>query len=478
MLFNSLVFFAYLPVVFLLYWFVFRRIKWQNGFIVVASYIFYGWWDWRFLILIAITTLCSYLSGIELSVATRRNVRRLILWGNIVLNLGILCLFKYFNFFVSNLQALLQPLGISLDGVTVNLILPVGISFYTFQALSYSIDVYRGKIAATRDIVAFFAFISFFPQLVAGPIERATNLLPQFLTNRHFDYDSAVSGCRQIIWGFFKKMVIADNCAAYVNMCFDSPESFGGLNLWLGTLFFSFQIYGDFSGYSDIAIGVARLFGINLIRNFRTPYFSRDIAEFWRRWHISLTTWFRDYIYIPLGGSRCRKSKVIRNTLIIFLVSGLWHGAEWTFIIWGAYHAVLFIPLIILGKNRKYLDEPGAGRMLPTMSESLMMGWTFLLVAIGWVIFRADNIGLAWDYIVRMFTDFHLSGDMPSKRIYVWIIVLIAVEWIERKRNHPFDIAGHGLLRYAPARWTLYLAFAFICIFFRGAQSAFIYFQF
>lgn len=478
MLFNSLAFLVYLPIVFLLYWFVFRQLKWQNGFIVVASYIFYGWWDWRFLVLIAITTLCSYFSGIGLSVTTRRSIRKLILWGNIVINLGILCLFKYFNFFVANLQALLQPLDVSMDGVTVNIILPVGISFYTFQALSYSIDVYRGKIAATRDMVAIFAFISFFPQLVAGPIERATNLLPQFLKSRHFDYDSAVSGCRQILWGFFKKMVIADNCAVYVNQCFDSPDSFGGLNLWIGTLCFSFQIYGDFSGYSDIAIGVARLFGINLMRNFRTPYFSRDIAEFWRRWHISLTTWFRDYIYIPLGGSRSRKSKIIRNTVIIFLISGFWHGAEWTFIVWGAYNAVLFMPLVILGKNRKYLDEPGAGRLLPTMSESLMMGWTFLLVAIGWVIFRADNIGLAWDYIVRMFTDFQLSGDMPSKRTYVWIIVLIAVEWIERKRNHPFDIAGHGLLRYAPARWALYLALAFICIFFKGVQGAFIYFQF
>lgn len=478
MLFNSLAFLAYLPVVFLLYWFVFRKLRWQNGFIVVASYIFYGWWDWRFLLLIAVTSLFSYLSGIGLSATGRRKYRLLILWGNICLNLGILCLFKYYNFFVSNLQALLNPAGISLDGVTLNLILPVGISFYTFQALSYSIDVYRGKIEATRDIVAFFAFISFFPQLVAGPIERATNLLPQFLAPRHFDYDSAVSGCRQILWGFFKKMVIADNCAVYVNQCFGSPDSFGGINLWLGALFFTFQIYGDFSGYSDIAIGVARLFGINLMRNFRTPYFSRDIAEFWRRWHISLTTWFRDYIYIPLGGSRCRKSKVVRNTFVIFLVSGFWHGAEWTFVAWGAYHAVLFMPLILLGKNRKYIDEPGANRLLPTMSESLMMGWTFLLVAIGWVIFRADNIALARDYIVRMFTDFHLRGALPFKRTFLWIAVLMIVEWVGRNRNHPFEIAGHGLLRYAPARWGLYLIVAFICLFFRGAQGEFIYFQF
>lgn len=404
-------------------------------------------------------------------------MEKIILWGNVVLNLGILGLFKYYNFFVGNLQALLTPVGVNLDSITLNLILPVGISFYTFQAISYTIDVYRRKLEPTNDIVAFFAFISFFPQLVAGPIERATNLLPQFLRPRKFDYAVAVDGCRQILWGLFKKMVVADNCATYVNKVFDAPDSFGGINLWLAAFLFTFQIYGDFSGYSDIAIGVAKLFGINLMRNFKTPYFSRDIAEFWRRWHISLTTWFRDYIYIPLGGSRCKKTKVLRNTFIIFLVSGFWHGAEWTFIAWGGFHAALFTPLVLRGKNRKYLGEVANDSWLPSMSESLMMAWTFLLVMIGWVLFRADNIVFAWSYLCRMFTDFSITG-FPSKLVFVWIFILMIVEWVERKRNHPFDIAGHGLLRYRFFRWTAYMTLVFICLTFKGAQGEFIYFQF
>lgn len=476
MLFNSLIFLLYLPIVFVLYWFVFRRLKWQNAFIVAASYIFYGWWDWRFLLLIAFTTLCSYFSGLLIASATGAG-KKIWLWANVLLNLAILGVFKYYNFFVENLQSLLSPLGVSLDDVTLNLILPVGISFYTFQALSYSIDVYRKNLEPTKDIVAFFAFISFFPQLVAGPIERATNLLPQFLKKRSFTYPDAVDGCRQILWGFFKKVVVADNCAFYVNKVFSDPDGFGGVNLWLAAICFSLQIYGDFSGYSDIAIGVSRLFGIRLMRNFKTPYFSRDIAEFWRKWHISLTTWFRDYIYIPLGGSRVKKNKVVRNTFIIFLVSGIWHGAEWTFLAWGAYHSLLFTPLILAGKNRKYLDEPGK-KFLPTMKESLLMGWTFLLVTIGWVIFRADTLPKALHYIGRMFTDFRVEGALPGASLLLWGAVLLAVEWVERKKPHPFNISCNGLLKYAPARWGLYLAVAFICIFCMGAQGQFIYFQF
>ncbi len=354
MLFNSFEFLLFLPIVFLLYWFVFgsyapkwfawlSNLKMQNFFIIVVSYIFYGWWDWRFLLLIALTTICSYVSGILISRVSSpqptnnhdtpppthfARKSKIYLWSNIVLNLGILAFFKYFNFFVQSFVDAFAGLGIMLHATTLHIILPIGISFYTFQALSYSIDVYKGKIEATRDIVAFFAFVSFFPQLVAGPIERATNLLPQFQKPRTFDYDKAVDGCRQMLWGFFKKIVIADNCAVYVNQVFESYQDQTGSTLLLAAILFTFQIYGDFSGYSDIAIGCARLFGINLKRNFNVPYFSRDIAEFWRRWHISLTTWFRDYIYIPLGGSRTTKTKVIRNTFIIFLVSGFWHGAN------------------------------------------------------------------------------------------------------------------------------------------------------
>jgi len=335
MIFNSIEFAIFLPIVFILYWFIFNRnLKLQNLFIVVVSYIFYGWWDWRFLFLIAFTSLCSWGSG--LLIQKFRNVGKYSKYfsiANIILNLLILGLFKYYDFFATSFANVF--LGGKTEGLLLNIILPVGISFYTFQALSYSIDVYKGKIEPTKDIVEFFAYVSFFPQLVAGPIERATNLLPQFQKKRVFDYSQAVDGCRQILWGLFKKMVVADNCAIYVDKVFSTYQDQSGSTLLLAAILFAFQIYGDFSGYSDIAIGTSKLFGIKLMRNFNVPYFSRDIAEFWRRWHISLTTWFRDYIYIPLGGSRCSKLKIVRNTFIIFLVSGLWHGANWTYIAWG-----------------------------------------------------------------------------------------------------------------------------------------------
>lgn len=479
MLFNSLAFALYLPVVFIAYWGIFRRLGLQNLWVTIASYVFYGWWDWRFLSLIALTTIFSFFSGILIKRASTRKGRLGYLWSNVCLNLGILGLFKYYGFFMTNLQALLTPLGFELDSVTVSLILPVGISFYTFQALSYSIDVYRNKIEPTRDVVAFFAFISFFPQLVAGPIERATNLLPQFLRPRMFDYGQAVDGCRQILWGLFKKMVVADNCAIAVNAIFSGYETMSSLQLWVGAILFTFQIYGDFSGYSDIAIGVAKLFNINLMRNFNAPYFSRDIAEFWRKWHISLTTWFRDYIYIPLGGSRVSKSKIVRNTFIVFLVSGLWHGAEWTFVVWGGYHAVLFLPLILTGRNRKYTGEIAASRNLPAMREATYMALTFLLVSIGWVIFRAENIMHAWHYLERMFTAWNVHDAMIyGKRCFLWIAVLFCIEWIERRRPHAFAIAGHGWLKYRVVRWTVYIVFVVICLGFSGASGDFIYFQF
>lgn len=377
MLFNSIEFLIFLPLVFFGYWFVFKSLRWQNLFVVAVSYLFYGWWDWRFLLLILFTSLCSYLSGVYLEkCAGNRSVQKWISAGNILLNLSILGVFKYFDFFTENLVNVLHLLGWDADYVTLNILLPVGISFYTFQALSYTIDVYQGKIKATHDIVAFFAYISFFPQLVAGPIERATHLLPQFLRPRNFDCDLALDGIRQMLWGFFKKVVVADNCALFVNGVFENYQTLDGSTLFLGAFFFTIQIYGDFSGYSDIAIGCARLFGIDLMQNFKYPYFSRDIAEFWRRWHISLTTWFRDYIYIPLGGSRVGKWKSFRNTLVIFLVSGFWHGANWTFVAWGAYHALLFLPLLLLGQNRRYRDSVAENSFLPSVKELTQMGVT------------------------------------------------------------------------------------------------------
>ena len=476
MLFNSLDFAVFLPITFAVYWLLGHRVRWQNGFVVAASYLFYGWWDWRFLLLIAFTTLCSYASGIAMQRGQRR---KLFMWANIILNLLILCIFKYYNFFAQSFANLF--LDGRADGLLLNLVLPVGISFYTFQALSYSIDVYRGNISPTRDIVAFFAYVSFFPQLVAGPIERATSLLPQFEQGRKLDYRQCVDGLRQMLWGFFKKMVVADSCALYVDQIFAHPDWFNSSTLLLAAVLFTVQIYGDFSGYSDIAIGCAKLFGIKLRRNFNVPYFSRDIAEFWRRWHISLTTWFRDYIYIPLGGSRVAKGRVVLNTFIIFLVSGLWHGANWTFVAWGAFHALLFLPLILLGRNRRHTDTVAAGRMLPSLQELGQMVLTFLLAAIGWVMFRADSIDGAFEYYRLMFGGL-FNGGAPTitAPIDAWVVgvsvaLMTVVEWLNRGEEHEFSRQP----RCRALRWAGYV----VVIFLIGAcmvtnEMPFIYFQF
>lgn len=446
MLFNSLEFLIFLPFVFLLYWYVFgKSIKLQNLFVIVASYVFYGWWDWRFLFLIAFTTSCSFLNGLAIShfQKLKRNVlAKAFSIGNIVINLAILGVFKYYNFFAESLQTLLLSMNLHLDYPTLHVILPVGISFYTFQALSYTIDVYRNKISPTRDVLAFFAFVCFFPQLVAGPIERATNLLPQFQGKRTFDYSTAVDGCRQMLWGFFKKVVIADNCARYVNIVFDNHNTIGSYPLFLGALFFTFQIYGDFSGYSSIAIGCSKLFGIKLQSNFRMPYFSRDVAEFWKRWHISLNKWFVDYVYIPLGGSRVSKVKVIRNIFAIFLLSGLWHGANWTYVTWGLYHACLFLPLILLNKNHKYSGGLCEGKIFPSLKEVLNMLLTFVLVMFGWIIFRATSLTQAFEYVKQLFSfkATNLEIILPDSLWLVCVtVVALLVEWWNRNESHEFS---------------------------------------
>lgn len=471
MLFTSIEFMVFLPVVFALYWVLRRQVRWQNLLVVAASYVFYGWWDWRFLLLIAFTTACSYASGLMIKPENSRRHNLTVMWTNIGLNLGILGLFKYYDFFASELARLL---GCSGDSVMLNLILPVGISFYTFQALSYSIDVYRGKIAPTKDAVAFFAYVSFFPQLVAGPIERATNLLPQFLRERKFDYAMAVDGVRQMLWGFFKKVAVADNCAVFVDKVWGDIGASGSPDLAVAAALFSIQIYGDFSGYSDIAIGCAKLFGIKLMRNFNVPYFSRDIAEFWRRWHISLTTWFRDYVYIPLGGSRVAKWKVVRNTFIIFLVSGFWHGANWTFLAWGAFHACLFLPLILMGKNRKYTDTVAEGRWLPGIKELGQMALTFVLAALGWVLFRSQSIGEAMDFYAAMFgSGWH--GFNPPMRAVVFVAAMLLVEWLQRGRGHGLDMSD---VRYRAVRYACYLAVLAVIFVYGVFNETFIYFQF
>lgn len=478
MVFNSIEFAIFLPIVFLLYWFVFNKnLKLQNLFIVIASYFFYGWWNWRFLLLIAFTSLCSWGSGLLIE-KFRENKRksRLISAGNIILNLVILGIFKYYDFFVTSFADIF--LGGQTDGLLLNIILPVGISFYTFQALSYSIDVYRKMIEPTKDMVGFFAYVSFFPQLVAGPIERATNLLPQFRMRRTFDYTLAMDGSRQILWGLFKKMVVADRCAVFVDEVFATYQTQPGSHLLLGAILFTFQIYGDFSGYSDIAIGTSKLFGIRLMRNFNVPYFSRDIAEFWRRWHISLTTWLRDYVYIPLGGSRCSKAKIVRNTFIIFLVSGLWHGANWTFLAWGAYHAVLFLPLILLGKNRRYTDVVAADSVLPTIREAFSILITFLWVVVGWIFFRAESIRQAWTYIggIGQWRTGQADFQQGIGATVLCIVVMLVVEWLERKEENELSLTG---VPYKYIRMLVCLLLLFAIYYFAPATSGeFIYFQF
>lgn len=480
MLFNSIDFLIFLPIVFLLYWFVFRTREQKNLLIVIFSYIFYGWWDWRFLFLIAITSFFTFLCGYYLEkYIKKRKIQKIISASNIVLNLSILGIFKYYNFFVENFVSLFEIFGIKLDWVTINVILPVGISFYTFQALSYTIDVYQQKIKATHDIIEFFAFISFFPQLVAGPIERATNLLPQFQRNRTFDYVKAVDGMRQMLWGFFKKLVIADNCAAIVNLYWNDYQNLSCIMLIMLGILFTFQIYCDFSGYSDIAIGCAHLFGINLMYNFNNPYFSRSIPEFWRRWHISLTTWFRDYIYFPLGGSRCSKQKVIRNVFIVWAISGLWHGANWTFVCWGLFHATLLTIYNILGINTKYDHVVAYGRILPRIKEIINMFLTFCLAVIGWIIFRAESISQAFHYIASFFTHPFIGiGIIDGKKWLFAGIIVLYIEWLQREKQHTLELPTTGFFRYRIVRWSIYYAIVCLIINFAGSSQSFIYFQF
>lgn len=482
MLFNSFEFLLFLPIVFLLYWLVFKRRYVQNVLVVVASYVFYGWWDWRFLILIFITTLLSFLSGVYID--RFREKGKLICAFSIVINLGILCYYKYFNFFAENFYALFRQIGYQFDWVTLEIILPIGISFYTFQALSYTIDVYRNGTPATKDFIAFASFISFFPQLVAGPIERSTNLLPQFLKPRKFDYNNAVIGMRQILWGFFKKVIIADNCAQLVNVIFDNHQYCNASLLMLGAIFFAFQVYGDFSGYSDIAIGSARLFGINLTKNFNLPYFSRDVAEFWRRWHISLNKWFIDYVYIPLGGSRHGKIILTRNILIVFLLCGLWHGAKWTYVLFGLYHGLIISMLIVLNINKKRDRLIAPNHIMPKLKESIQIFVTFCVLLFGLIIFRANDIPHGMDYICRIFN--HSIFEMPNtytlglsknKVIYtlLFIAILQLIDWVQRNREFGLEISN---IKSRPIRWSIYVSFLLLFSVFAGEQKEFVYFQF
>lgn len=484
MLFNSIDFAVFLPVVFLAYWFVFNKnIKIQNFFLLVASYVFYGWWDWRFLFLILFSTVVDFLVGKGMSNEDNPTKRKVLLGISLFINLGLLGFFKYYNFFIDNFIKAFSLFGSSIHPNTLNVILPVGISFYTFQTLSYSIDIYKRKLEPARDFISFSTFVSFFPQLVAGPIERATHLLPQFYKKREFDYGLAVNGMRQILWGLFKKIVIADSCAEYANLIFNNSTEYSGSTLLLGALFFTFQIYGDFSGYSDIAIGTSRLFGFDLMQNFNFPYFSRDIAEFWRRWHISLSTWFRDYLYIPLGGSKGGIWMKLRNTFIIFIVSGFWHGANWTFLVWGFLNALYFLPLLLTNNNRNNLGSIAQGKLFPSIREFISIATTFGLTVLAWIFFRARDLSHAFSYISEIFSKSLLEVPRFSNRLgavqaIVFVIIFLCIEWVGRDGKFAIDTLGLKWKR--PLRYTMYYILIIVIMYssLGNSNQEFIYFQF
>lgn len=483
MLFNSLNFFIFLILIFFLYWFVTNKsLKLQNLLLLVSSYYFYACWDWRFLFLLAFSTGLDFYTGLKIANAPQKQQKKMWLWISIGINLGFLGFFKYCNFFINSFADAMAQLGMHIDPFTLSVILPVGISFYTFHGLSYVIDIYYDRIKPETNFIAYSVFVSFFPLLVAGPIERATHLLPQVKKQRHFNYLQAVDGLRQILWGLFKKVVIADNCAEHANTIFNNYTDYSGSSLFLGALFFTFQIYGDFSGYSDIALGTARLFGIELLKNFSFPYFSRDIAEFWRRWHISLSNWFRDYLYIPLGGSKGGKGMQVRNTFIIFIVSGFWHGANWTFIFWGALNAVYFLPLLLLDKNRSNMGVAAEGRFLPNLRELWGISTTFILTVLAWIFFRAESLTKAFAYIEEIFSkSFFQMPAISANKGELISLALVAffmlIEWLGREKKYAIEKLGFSWPK--PLRWSFYALLIFtLGMYMQTNETPFIYFQF
>jgi D-alanyl-lipoteichoic acid acyltransferase DltB (MBOAT superfamily) len=476
MLFNSIAFLIFLPIVFALYWFVFKRsLKWQNIFVIAASYFFYGWWDWRFLFLLLFSSVMDFSFGLAIGKTENAKRRKWLLLASLIINLGILGFFKYFNFFVDSFIDAFAFTGLQLHSSTLKVILPVGISFYTFQSLSYTIDIYRRNIQPTKSLINYLAFVSFFPQLVAGPIERAKHLLPQFERPRVFSGEEAADGLKLILWGFFKKVAVADTCAVWANSIFNDYQTLSGPTLFLGAIFFTFQIYGDFSGYSDIARGLSKIFGFDLMKNFNLPYFSRSIKEFWSRWHISLSTWFKDYVYIPLGGSRCSKPRQIFNTLVTFTVSGLWHGANWTFVVWGFLNGLFMTPGILLGEK-----VPGkiaaAGKLLAGPKEAMRIAATFLLTVLAWIFFRSQSLGDAFAFIERMLQGGAVNKTFLRPDALLLIAILLIIEWKQREKDHPLKIDHENVY----FRWAGYLFVLLLVLYFgnfRDPQS-FIYFQF
>lgn len=479
MLFNSVSFAIFFPIVFIIYWFLLKNsYKKQNVFLLLASYFFYACWDWRFVFLLMFSTVLDFFCGLKIYDSSSKKGKKFWLLLCTIINIGFLGFFKYFNFFIESFQDLLLLFGFTPHLHTLQIILPVGISFYTFHGLSYVLDIYNGKVRPTRNGVDYSLFVSFFPLLVAGPIERATHLLPQIKQPRTLDYNRGSDGLRQILWGLFKKVVIADGCAGYVNDIFNNSAEQAGSTLVLAAILFAFQIYGDFSGYSDIALGTARLLGFELLQNFKYPYFSRDIAEFWRRWHISLSSWFRDYLYFPLGGSRGTMLKTIRNTFIIFLVSGFWHGANWTFIVWGGLHALYIVPSIILKRNRRNLEIVAKGKILPSFTDALNIVTTFILVVFAWIFFRANNIQHAISYISHIPDSlFSIPLLYTKTKIYIVLVLfMVIVEWIGREGKYALEHFAND--KKPILNWMFYYLIICLIFMFTGGEQAFIYFQF
>lgn len=446
--------------------------------ILTASYFFYGWWSYKFLGLLALITILDYVYGFSVA-SSNKTKAKIFLWLSIINNLGILAIFKYYNFFALQFQQGCEALGLRAHPLLLTVVLPIGISFYTFHGMSYVFDIYKGRQKPVSNFIDYAVFVSFFPLLVAGPIERANHLLPQVQRRRIFNYTQAVEGCRLILWGMFKKIVIADNLAHTIADIFDNYQQVNAFTLIVGAIAFSFQIYCDFSGYTDIALGIAKLLGFELLSNFKFPYFSRDIAEFWRRWHISLSSWFRDYLYIPLGGSKNGKLKAIRNTFIIFIVSGFWHGAGWNFIAWGLIHACCFLPLLLLNEHRRYTSDTTAqNSKLPSLKEMRQMITTFALVTLAWIFFRAKDLFVAIDYLKHIVTGIVNEPSQflhapEGKSVFVFIVPLILADWWLRRDER--------VLRVPKARYLVYAILAVVVLnyFCNADQSnSFIYFQF
>lgn len=476
MLFNNIEFAYFFTIVYLLYWFVFNKnLKQQNLFLLVASFFFFGCFDWRFLFLLMFSILLDFFVAEKIDQS--QNHKKKWLWLSIAVNLCFLGFFKYFNFFIDNVSKASSQLGFGHLNWSLKIILPVGISFYTFHGLSYVIDVYKGRIKPIKSLTDYSLFVSFFPLLVAGPIERAGHLLPQLQTKRIFNYSNSVDGLRQILWGLVKKIVIADSCAPYVNQIFENPSEYSGSSLVIGAILFSFQIYGDFSGYSDIALGTARMLGIELLKNFSYPYFSRDIAEFWRRWHISLSSWFRDYVYIPLGGSRGSKWENIRNVFIIFLLSGFWHGANWTFLFYGFLNALFFIPLLLSHTNRSHLEIASARDWKSAIILFFQISSTFMTVTFARIFFRSESIGFAFNYIRKIFSKSLLSfPEIFPKTVISYIFLFCVIEWVGRNNN--FAIEQLGMNWKKPYRISFYYIITIIILCYYSSNFQFIYFQF